>query len=114
MNTIRIKHSILAVGTQLIPVDLVMWGERKLTSEELSSLNEANTNVLNYLAANNISFTVIKEKINNQNVDVGIEAVFPNFSEFKNTDVCKAIDYWAERMRDDSDIRVFNWMEVIS
>ena len=89
MDTVRLKHSILANGTQLIPVDLLMWGERKLSESEVARLAEANASAENYLAASNISITVIKETINGQDIDIGIEAVFPNFEEFKNTDFYK-------------------------
>ena len=114
MDTVRLKHSILADSNQLIPVDLLTWGERRLTESEIARLLEANASVENYLAASNIPITVIKETINDQDVDIGIEAVFPNFEEFKNTDIYKDLYSWAQRMHDDSDIRVFNWVEEIS
>jgi hypothetical protein len=114
MDTVRLKHSILADGTQLMPVDLLTWGERKLAESEIARLSEANASAENYLAASNISVTVIKETINDQDIDIGIEVVFPNFEEFKNTDIYKDLYSWAQRMRDDSDIRVFNWVEEIS
>ena len=114
MTTVRLKHSILAVRDQLLPVDLHMWSEHKLTEPEIISLRELESQILNYLNISEISMTIIKERIDDQDVDVGYEAFFPNWNDFKNTDIYQDLNNWAQRMRDDPDIRIFNWIEEIN
>ena len=113
MDRVILKHSILAIDNQLLPVDVLMWGELKLTSSEIESLTQANINLANQLIASNVSITPITETINKQSVFVGVEMVVPNLHEFQNTDAYKTFYSWVERMRDDPDITVFNWIEEL-